>query len=308
MLILADACRRTGHDLLLEVIPSKSDAPVDERTLARAMARFYALGVYPDWWKLPHPGSDAAWAAIADAIAAHDPHCRGVLLLGLDAPEAELMAAFAMARRHPVCKGFAVGRTIFGAAGRGLVRRPDRRPAGDPGHGGGLSPPDRRLGEGGMSELLLRHHAPDAAGLVHRVTPESAGWSYVGFELWRLRPGQSLAQATGEREACLVIVGGKADIAAGGQSWSALGERSGPFEGKSPSSVYVPWHEQFRVTARDRARARDLLGARRRQPSGAADPAGGGRRPAAAARAPTSATCGTSCRRASPPIRCSWSR
>ena len=41
------------------------------------------------------------------------PHCRGVLLLGLEAPEAELMAAFAMARRHPVCKGFAVGRTIF---------------------------------------------------------------------------------------------------------------------------------------------------------------------------------------------------
>ena len=61
-----------------------------------------------------------------------------------------------------------------------------------------------------MSELLLRHHAPDAAGLVHRVTPESAGWTHVGFELWRLRPGQSVAQATGEREACLVIVGGKA--------------------------------------------------------------------------------------------------
>ena len=113
VLILADASRRNSLDLLLEVIPGKSDAPVDERTLARAMARFYALGVYPDWWKLPHPGSDSAWAAIADEIAAHDPHCRGVLLLGLEAPEAELMAAFAMARRHPVCKGFAVGRTIF---------------------------------------------------------------------------------------------------------------------------------------------------------------------------------------------------
>ena len=114
VLILADACRRTGHDLLLEVIPGKSDAPVDERTLARSIERFYALGVYPDWWKLPHPGSDAAWTAITAAIATHDPHCRGVLLLGLDAPEHELVAAFAMARRHPVCKGFAVGRTIFG--------------------------------------------------------------------------------------------------------------------------------------------------------------------------------------------------
>ena len=114
VLILADASRRTGHDLLLEVIPSKSEAPVDERTLARAMRRFYALGVHPDWWKLPDPGSDAAWGDIAGVIEAHDPHCRGVLLLGLDAPEAELFAAFATARRHPVCKGFAVGRTIFG--------------------------------------------------------------------------------------------------------------------------------------------------------------------------------------------------
>ena len=87
VLVLADACRRTGHELLLEVIPGKSaGARSTRRTLARAMDRFYALGVYPDWWKLPHPGSDAAWAAIAAAIARHDPHCRGVLLLGLEAP------------------------------------------------------------------------------------------------------------------------------------------------------------------------------------------------------------------------------
>src|SRR6185312_5368081 len=92
-------------------------------------------------------------------------------------------------------------------AGRGLARRPDQRPTSHPGDGGRLPAPDRRVGVRGMSELLLRDHVPDAAGLVHRVTPASAGWTYVGFELWRLLPGQSLAQATGEREACLVIVG-----------------------------------------------------------------------------------------------------
>ena len=100
-----------------------------------------------------------------------------------------------------------------------------------------------------MSELLLKHHAPDAAGLVHRVTPASAGWGHVGFELWRLRPGQSVAQATGVREACLVLVGGRADIEAGGERWRGLGGRAGPFSGTSPCSVYVPWHEEFRVTA-----------------------------------------------------------
>jgi 5-deoxy-glucuronate isomerase len=101
-----------------------------------------------------------------------------------------------------------------------------------------------------MSELLLRHKAPDGNGLVHRVTPESAGWKHVGFELYRLRPGQTLEQATGEREACLVLLGGRADVVAGGQHWENIGERAGPFEKKKPYSVYVAWHERWRVTAR----------------------------------------------------------
>ena len=41
-----------------------------------------------------------------------------------------------------------------------------------------------------MADLLLKNHAPDGSGLVHRVTPASAGWDYVGFELYRLAPGQ----------------------------------------------------------------------------------------------------------------------
>jgi 5-dehydro-2-deoxygluconokinase len=115
---LFDACRRTFHELLLEIIPGRSAAPVDERTLAQALERFYELGVYPDWWKLPDPASEAAWQRIAEVIEHHDPHCRGVLLLGLDAPEAELEASLARAARQEVCKGFAIGRTIFGEPAR----------------------------------------------------------------------------------------------------------------------------------------------------------------------------------------------
>jgi 5-dehydro-2-deoxygluconokinase len=115
---LFDASRRTFHELLLEIIPSKSQAPVDERTLARALERFYELGICPDWWKLPDPGSEAAWQRVEDVIARRDPYCRGVLLLGLDAPLPELEASFARAARQPVCKGFAIGRTIFGEPAR----------------------------------------------------------------------------------------------------------------------------------------------------------------------------------------------
>jgi 5-dehydro-2-deoxygluconokinase len=122
VLRLFDAARQTSHELLLEIIPSRSAAPIDDTTLARALERFYALGVFPDWWKLPDPASQAAWAAIETTIERHDPHCRGVLLLGLDAPAAELEASFELAARQPVCKGFAVGRTIFGAPARAWMQ------------------------------------------------------------------------------------------------------------------------------------------------------------------------------------------
>jgi len=94
------------------VIPPR-EAPEAADTLARALEQIYAAGVRPDWWKLPPPESAEAWQRIADAIARHDPHCRGVLLLGLEASEDALASSFATAAPHPVCKGFAVGRSIF---------------------------------------------------------------------------------------------------------------------------------------------------------------------------------------------------
>ncbi|WP_395015906.1 5-dehydro-2-deoxygluconokinase [Dongia sp.] len=113
---LQEACIGTGHDLLVEVIPPKA-MPSDESTLPRALAEIYAHGIKPDWWKLPAM-SDASWRRVAAEIERSDPHCRGVVLLGLEAPEDELAAAFKTARHHPICKGFAIGRSIFMAPAR----------------------------------------------------------------------------------------------------------------------------------------------------------------------------------------------
>ena len=110
---LQAACLGTDRELLVEVIPPRDVAAIDSHTLARALEQIYAAGVRPDWWKLPPPGSDEAWARIAACIGRHDPHCRGVLLLGLEASEADLAQSFAAAAPHAVCKGFAVGRSIF---------------------------------------------------------------------------------------------------------------------------------------------------------------------------------------------------
>jgi 5-dehydro-2-deoxygluconokinase len=111
---LFDACRGTGHELLIEIIASKN-GPIDANTTARAIQRFYDIGVRPDWWKLEPAADTETWSRIERAILTNDPHCRGVVLLGLSAPESELIKAFATAARVDIVKGFAVGRTIFSA-------------------------------------------------------------------------------------------------------------------------------------------------------------------------------------------------
>jgi 5-deoxy-glucuronate isomerase len=99
-----------------------------------------------------------------------------------------------------------------------------------------------------MSRLLVHPHAPDAEGAIHRITPASAGWRYVGFEVYRLEPGGRVSHPTAQDEVCLVLVSGKARVAAGGQDLGVLGERMSPFEGL-PWSVYVPAGSDWAVTA-----------------------------------------------------------
>ncbi len=114
---LFDAARRNDLEFLLEIIPSRIGR-VDDDTTARLVRQFYAAGVFPDWWKLEPMKTEAGWRHVVAAIGDHDPHIRGILVLGLDAPEAELAASFAAAAAFPQVKGFAVGRTIFGEVAR----------------------------------------------------------------------------------------------------------------------------------------------------------------------------------------------
>ncbi len=117
ILRLFAAARRTGHEFLLEVIPSKvGDCKND--TSARIIQRFYDIGIYPDWWKLEPMKSDTAWQTTCAAITRNDKWCRGIVVLGLDASKADLSASFAAAAKHDLVKGFAVGRTIFATAAK----------------------------------------------------------------------------------------------------------------------------------------------------------------------------------------------
>lgn len=99
-----------------------------------------------------------------------------------------------------------------------------------------------------MAGLLVKPTRPDRDGRVIHVTPQSAGWTYVGFDLYRLGPGQTAAGGESDREACLVIVCGRAMVSAGGRELGLIGDRCTPFEGPG-WSVYLPAGTDWRVVA-----------------------------------------------------------
>lgn len=99
-----------------------------------------------------------------------------------------------------------------------------------------------------MSGLLVKPHRRDKDGSVLSVTPQSAGWSHVGFEVCKLESGETLSRETGNREICLVLLSGKARVSADGTDFGIIGERDSPFGGR-PWSVYVPARSRYQLTS-----------------------------------------------------------
>lgn len=111
---LARACRRLQRSLMLEILPkATAGGAVDSELSVPVMQSLYDLGVQPELWKLPAPQHDEGWRSLSAVIEANDPYCQGVLVLGLHADEAALTESIGCAAAHPICRGFAVGRTIF---------------------------------------------------------------------------------------------------------------------------------------------------------------------------------------------------
>jgi 5-deoxy-glucuronate isomerase len=99
-----------------------------------------------------------------------------------------------------------------------------------------------------LSELLVRSAPlPDAGGSVLRVTPESAGWEYVGFEVLRLPAGGSTERGAEGVEVCLVALSGACVVSSGKRSWE-IGGRKSVFEGL-PHALYLPPGAPFRIEA-----------------------------------------------------------
>ncbi|PXA85021.1 5-deoxy-glucuronate isomerase [Caulobacter sp. D4A] len=100
-----------------------------------------------------------------------------------------------------------------------------------------------------MSTLLVRPHAPDADGSVLEVTPQSAGWSHVGFRVIKLAAGDTFDGVEPDRETCIVVMSGAAEVSTEGVAFGRIGGRASVFEDKAPGAVYVPAGAAYGVVA-----------------------------------------------------------
>ncbi|MEM8868975.1 MAG: 5-deoxy-glucuronate isomerase [Pseudomonadota bacterium] len=98
-----------------------------------------------------------------------------------------------------------------------------------------------------MQELQRRPSG--ARGCVHAISPQNAGWTYVGFDLHRLLPGDRAEAQTLNREVILVLVEGRAELSVDGRSYGECGERLSVFEQLPPHCLYVPSGSSWAVKA-----------------------------------------------------------
>jgi 5-deoxy-glucuronate isomerase len=100
-----------------------------------------------------------------------------------------------------------------------------------------------------MSDLLVHPASnPAADGTILDITPGSAGWSHVGFEVVALTPGVVAERDTRKREVCVVVVSGLVAIVSRHGEWGDLGGRPDPWSGP-PDSAYLPPGTAFSVEA-----------------------------------------------------------
>lgn len=101
-----------------------------------------------------------------------------------------------------------------------------------------------------MPDLRVRPQPRGEGGAVLDVTPQSAGWTYVGFKVLRLGAGEVAAGGESGREACIIVLSGRCDVDAGGQRFENIGGRNSVFEDAAPAAVYAPAGLSYTITAR----------------------------------------------------------
>ena len=161
--------RNVGRELLVEIIAAQARPARRRRPSPRAhRPSSTPLGIKPDWWKLePQPSRRRLGRHRRARSRPTIRCCRGVVLLGLEAPAADLASAFARSPRAAPWSRASPSAAPSSPTPPGLARRRDRRRGGGRRHGArGSRSSARRMGRGARAAATAEtvHDAPDEAG------------------------------------------------------------------------------------------------------------------------------------------------
>lgn len=98
--------------------------------------------------------------------------------------------------------------------------------------------------------LISPSPCPDDPGYILSITPETAGWELISFQVRKLAAGASWSFETGENELALVNLSGRYTVVSDKGTWSGIGGRTSPFEGAA-HALYLPRRTAFTVTVEE---------------------------------------------------------
>ncbi|MGL5446447.1 MAG: 5-dehydro-2-deoxygluconokinase [Rhabdaerophilum sp.] len=101
------AAQALGREVLIEALPPEGE------TTADILEKLYSEGLQPDFWLIELQHDAASWAAVDAVITAHDPLCRGAIVIARNAQSGPDLAK---AGKQARVAGFVGGRSVFGAA------------------------------------------------------------------------------------------------------------------------------------------------------------------------------------------------
>ena len=81
------------------------------------------------------------------------------------------------------------------------------------------------------------------------VTPQTAGWKYVGFSAYRLPKATFVNFSHPGVEQCIVVLAGTVSVRAGRQFWREIGSRSSVFDDHAPYAIYLPDGDAVNIAA-----------------------------------------------------------
>ncbi len=99
-----------------------------------------------------------------------------------------------------------------------------------------------------LSNLLLK---PATEGKIFQnVSPQSANWKFVGFEVHDLDKDQVISKTDIVNEFCIVLLSGKIEIKVNNTDYGLLNGRNSVFDNISPYAIYIPMNSSWKISAK----------------------------------------------------------